>query len=205
MILLQRAIGLFPSFESTELALHALQNNGFLMSRVSVVGRDIGSHTEVTGANTSNRLVNVGNLHTHENEAGEAAIKGAEAGGALGGLAGLLVGLGVIAIPGIGPVMLAGAAATALATVISGSVIGSAAGGLVGGLIGLGIPRERAETYSNRVSDGEYLVMVEGSEADIVLAESIFRKGGIREWYVYDLPADFVQTANPSVTHHIPI
>jgi hypothetical protein len=89
--------------------------------------------------------------------------------------------------------------------VISGSVIGSAAGGLVGGLIGLGISRERAETYSNRVSDGEYLVMVEGSEADIVLAESIFRKGGIREWYVYDLPADFVQTANPSVNHHTQI
>jgi hypothetical protein len=46
MILLQRAIGLFPSFESTELALHELQNNRFLMSRVSVVGRDIANHTE---------------------------------------------------------------------------------------------------------------------------------------------------------------
>ena len=100
------------------------------------------------------------------------------------------LGLGVIALPGVGPVMLAGAAATAIATAISGGVIGAAAGSLVGGLIGLEIPADRAKAYSDRVSQGEYLVVVEGLEADIARAGSIFGKHGVHDWYTYDLSVE---------------
>jgi hypothetical protein len=65
--------------------------------------------------------MNIGNLDTDENVAKTGAKTGAIAGSAAGGIAGLLVGLGAIAIPGIGPIMLAGAAATAISTTISGS------------------------------------------------------------------------------------
>jgi hypothetical protein len=214
MILQQRrAVGIFPSYQITEIALRELKENGFLMDRVSVVGRDINRYTEVTGANisnrlvdtgnldtevtgvhTSNRLVDTGNLDSDEKEVPETAAKGSVAGGAVGGLTGLLIGLGIVAIPGVGPIMLAGAAATAIATTISGTVIGAAAGTLVGGLVGLGIPADRAKIYSDRVSDGDYLVMVEGSEADIDLARSILTRHSIQEWYVYDLGDDSVQT-----------
>lgn len=204
MILQQRAIGIFPSYEATEIAMHELKNSGFLMDQVSVIGRDIHSHTQVTGVNTSSRLVDAGNLHTDENEAEETAKKGAIAGSTLGGLTGLLVGLGTLAIPGVGPVMLAGAAATAIATAIAGGVIGGAAGSLVGGLVGLGIPEDRAQVYSDRVSQGDYLVMVEGSDSDINLAESILSKHGIHEWYAYDydLPSNSVRTVTTSSTRH---
>lgn len=190
----QRAAGIFPSYEATEIALRELKENGFLMERVSVVGRDINRYTDVTGANTSNRLIDVGNLDSNEKEVAQTAAKGSVAGGAVGGLTGLLVGLGIAAIPGVGPIMLAGAAATAIATTISGTVIGAAAGSLAGGLVGLGIPADRAKIYSDRVSDGDYLVMVEGSEADIDLAKSIFDKHNIYDWYAYDLPSDSVRT-----------
>jgi hypothetical protein len=195
MMLNQRAAGTFSTYEATELALHELKDNGFLMDKVSVVGRDMDRQTEVTGANTSNQLADVGNLDTQENKAGETAIDGAIAGSAIGGFAGLLVGLGALAIPGVGPVMLAGATATAIATAISGGAIGAAAGSLGGGLVGLGIPEDRAKVYSDRVSQGDYLVMVEGSEAEIALAESILSNRGIHEWYAYDLPNDSVQIA----------
>lgn len=202
MILEQRAVGTFSNYEVAETALRELKDSGFLMDRVSVVGRDINNHTEATGANTSNQLADIEKLHTHKNKAGEAAKDGAIAGSSLGGLTGLLVGLGAIAIPGVGPVMLAGAVATAIATTISGGVIGAAAGSLAGGLIGLGIPEDRAKVYSERVSQGNYLVMVEGSEADITLAKSIFSKHHVHEWYAYDLSGDSVSPATTLSTPH---
>jgi hypothetical protein len=205
MILEQRAVGTFSSYEATEIALRELKNSDFLMDRVSVVGIDINSHIEATGANTSDRLADVGNLDTNENEAGETAKKGAVAGSTLGGLTGLLVGLGVIAIPGVGPVMLAGAAATAIVTAISGSAIGAAAGSLAGGLMGLEIPEDRAKVYDDRVSQGDYLVVVEGSEADIALAGSIFSNHGIHEWYVYNLPSNSMQTITTIPTPYLQI
>lgn len=172
------------------------------MDRVSIVGRDINSQVESSGANTST-MMNVGNLDTDENTAEKGAKTGAVTGTAIGGITGLLVGLGAIAIPGVGPVMLAGAAATAIASALSGSAIGAAAGSLAGGLLGLGIPEDRAQVYSDRVAQGDYLVMVEGSAADITLAESIFSRYGIHEWYVYDFHSDSADIATPVTTHYL--
>ncbi|BDI16740.1 hypothetical protein ANSO36C_25420 [Nostoc cf. commune SO-36] len=59
-------------------------------------------------------------------------------------MTGLLVGLGTLAIPGVGPVLAGGAVATALATTLAGGAIGAAAGGIVGALVGLGIPEDIA-------------------------------------------------------------
>lgn len=190
-MLKQRAVGIFQSYQATEVALQELKERGYVMDRVSVVGRDMDRHPDLAGANTSHKTNDIGRMHAHDddhdNEAAETAKKGAVAGGTVGGLTGLLVGIGALAIPGVGPVMLAGAAATALATAVSGGAIGAAAGSLAGGLVGLNIPEDRAQAYSDRVSDGDYLVMVEGSETDISLAESIFNKHGIHDWYAYDI------------------
>lgn len=198
----QRGVGIFSDYLITETALHELKNSGFLMSRVSIVGRDINNQIESSGANTSN-LMNVGNLDTNENVAETGAKTGAATGGAIGGVTGLLVGLGALAIPGVGPVMLAGAAVTAIATAISGGAIGAAAGSLAGGLLGLGIPEDRAHLYSDRVTQGDYLVVVEGSAADVALAESILSRRGIHEWYVYDFDRDSAHTATPVTTHYL--
>jgi hypothetical protein len=84
--------------------------------------------------------------------------------------------------------MLAGATATAIATTLSGGAIGAAAGSLVGALIGLGVPEERAHVYNDRLSRGEYLVFVDGTESEIRRAEAILSKRGIQEWGIYDAP-----------------
>jgi hypothetical protein len=195
MMLKQSAIGIFPDYQVTELALYELRDNKFLMDQISIVGRDINNHTEGVGVHTNKQLSDIDSRHLNESETGEAAKKGAIAGGTLGGLTGLLVGLGAISIPGVGPVMLAGVAATAIATTVSGGAIGAAAGGLAGGLVGLGLPEDHAKVYSDRVSQGDYLVLVEGSAADIALAESTLRKHGIQEWQVYDATREAVPTA----------
>ncbi len=184
----KRAVGTFPTYQAAETALHDLRDSDFPMDRVSVVGRDMNSKDDMGGANTGDRIATASERSDGENKADDGAKTGALAGGAFGGLTGLLVGLGAVAIPGVGPVMLGGALATALATTISGGAIGAAAGGVVGALAGLGIPEERAKVYSDRLAKGEYIVMVEGSEADVHQASLILSRQGVEEWGSYDVP-----------------
>jgi hypothetical protein len=172
----RRSVGMFSRREDAESALHELKNSGFPMDRVSVIAQDSSTiaGTEVTE--------NIGNL------ADEGAKTGAVSGGAVGSLTGLLVGLGTLAIPGIGPVMLAGATATTLATTLAGGAIGSAVGSLLGGLIGLGIPEAEAKSYNSRVESGHYMVIVDGSDAEIAHAEMILMGKGIEDYAVYEHP-----------------
>ncbi len=191
----RRAVGVFPSRHDTGYALNELRDSGFPMDKVSVIVRDADRNDDIAGAQVRDRV---------GNKADEGAVTGAVAGGALGGLTGLLVGLGALAIPGIGPVMLAGATATAIATTISGGVIGAVSGGIIGALIGLGIPEERARVYNERVTQGEYLVIVDGTDDEIAKAEAIFRQRGIQEFGIYDVPVgerghtDYVATTTPT-------
>ncbi len=179
----KRAIGTFSNHADAEKALHELRDSNFPMNHVSIVGQDMNRNSSMAGAQGSDRL---SDLSDDGNKADEGAKKGAATGGAVGGLTGLLVGLGMVAIPGVGPVMLAGAGATALATALTGGAIGAATGGIVGGLVGLGIPEKEAKVYSDRVDQGHYLVMVEGADADVRRAESILSHRGVNDWGVYN-------------------
>lgn len=192
----KRAVGIFSSRQHTENALIALRDAGFDMDNVSVIARDAEHQDDIAGVDVTDRV---------GSKADEGAVKGAVTGGALGGLTGLLVGLGLLAIPGIGPIMLAGAEATAIATTLAGTAIGATAGGLIGALVGLGIPEERAKVYSDRVAKGDYLVMVRGTDDEIARAESILSPRGIQDWGIYDYPsvdttrADYGTPGTPSV------
>ncbi len=180
----KRAVGVFSKRQDAELALRELRDSHYPMDRVSVITQDADRQDNIAGADVR------GDVHerTEGNKADEGATTGALAGGTVGGITGLLVGLGTLAIPGIGPVMLAGAAATAIATTLAGTAIGAATGGLLGALVGAGIPEERARVYHDRISRGHYLIMVEGTEDDVRRAEAILSHRGIEEWGVYDHP-----------------
>ncbi len=142
-----------------------------------MIARDAGRRDEIAGANVSN---------TVGSKADEGAGTGAVTGTVLGGLGGLLVGAGALAIPGIGPVIAAGTIGTTLATTALGAGLGAASGSLVGALSGLGIAEERAQAYSDRVSRGDYLVIVDGTDDEIRLAESILSNRGIQDWGIYN-------------------
>ena len=94
---------------------------------------------------------------------------GAGIGGAVGGGAGLLAGLGLLAIPGLGPVVAAGwLAATAV-----GVAAGATAGGLVGALVGAGEPEEHANVYSESVRRGGTLVTARVADQDAARVQAV--------------------------------
>jgi len=173
----KRAVGIFPNLQDVEQALHFLRDLDFPMEKISVISQNADRVDKVGDVTVRNDL---------DTKSEEGAKAGAISGGTLGGLAGLLVGLGVLAIPGIGPVMLAGAAATTIATTIAGAGVGATAGSLVGALVGLGIPEERAQVYNDRVIGGEYLIIVDGTDTEIVFAEAVLNRRGISEWDIFD-------------------
>jgi len=92
----------------------------------------------------------------------EGAATGGAAGGIAGGILGWLVGIGVLAIPGIGPFLAAGPIMVALA----GMGAGAALGGAGGALVGLGIPEYEATRYEGRVQEGGILLSVHCDNGD---------------------------------------
>lgn len=90
------------------------------------------------------------------------AATGAGAGGVLGGALGWLVGIGSLAIPGIGPFIAAGPIMAAL----SGAAVGAAVGGLTGTLVGLGIPEYEAKRYEGKVQKGGILISIHTEDSE---------------------------------------
>lgn len=112
----------------------------------------------------------------HETKAAEDAGIGAAAATVVGGGAGLLAGLGILAIPGIGPVVAAGwLAATALGAV-TGAVAGGAAGGLVGSMTSAGIKKDDADVYAEGIRRGGTLVAARVDESHLAAVTAIIAK-----------------------------
>lgn len=164
----QRGVGVFAKRSDVELALSELKAANFPMDKVSVVARNAEQEQEIAGVEVKKR-------------SGNRADEGAFTNGALGGLDGFLVGLGLLAIPGIGSIIFAGVEATAIANTLA-----SAAGSFSGALIGLGIPEDEAKVYTYLVSQNYYLVIVNGTK-EIHLVEKVFAQLGIQQWGVYTL------------------
>ncbi|MEW6354580.1 MAG: hypothetical protein AB1469_09925 [Pseudomonadota bacterium] len=103
-----------------------------------------------------------------------ASVKGAGAGSMVGGLSGLVVGLVMLAIPGVGPVLAAGPLAVALA----GAGVGVVAGGLIGAMTRWGIPENEAQYYAEGVQRGGTLLSISASDDMAEVAEDIIRDHG---------------------------
>jgi hypothetical protein len=158
-------LGLFESREAAGRAIRTLHDRGFAREQISVAMRD----TEEQAALAQD---------LGASEPAEAASAGAVGGGILGGLAGLLVGIGALTVPGIGPILAAGPLAGALGTTLAGAGIGAAAGGMVGALAGIGVPPEHAECYAEGVRRGGTLVSVQTDGSNAAEAVAVMRAAG---------------------------
>src|SRR6201992_4217524 len=137
----QTLTGLFDRYDDARRAVQDLEAAGVAHRDISLVANDVrGAHRDELDPATQD------------------AGAGASIGAAVGGLGGLLAGLGLLAIPGIGPVVAAGWLAATAAGAAGGAVIGGIAGGLVGALTHAGVPEADAHVYAEGVRRGGTLV-----------------------------------------------
>src|SRR5215204_3155852 len=176
---------MFDTYRDAAEAVRRLESAGIPHADISIVSNDpanrdrlsdapattaIGRRSDATGAGATDAATGAGT--------------GASLGAMLGGGAGLLAGLGMLAIPGLGPVVAAGW----LASTLVGAGAGAATGGLVGALTGAGIDEADAHTYAEGIRRGEPLSR-SGLKKPKQIASSTFSTMRARSmWTIARLP-----------------
>ena len=151
---------LFESYTAAKPAVDALEKAGISSSDISVI------------ANNANGAY-VDKNHTN---AGPDAGVGAGMGAVVGGAGGLLAGLGLMAIPGVGPVVAAGWLVATAVGAVGGAAVGAAAGGIVGSMTNAGVDEREAHLYAEGVRRGGALVAARVDDDDVLCLYPAFRR-----------------------------
>ncbi|ABO49032.1 conserved hypothetical protein [Desulforamulus reducens MI-1] len=147
--------GFFSSQGQAERAISELRRIGF-DKEISMVAK--GEEKGQEGPMTTNFT------------GGDGVADGAVSGATIGGLAGLALGAGALAIPGFGPLIAAGPIAAMLS--------GAATGGVAGGLADYGIPAAKGEEFENRIREGKMLVTVKSADDKAERAAQALKESG---------------------------
>jgi hypothetical protein len=140
--------GLYTTRDQVEAAVDQMKQEGFRNADISVLfPKNEGTKDFAFEKDT---------------KAPEGASTGAASGAVLGGTLGWLVGIGALAIPGLGPFIAAGP----IISLLSGIGVGATVGGLAGALVGVGIPEYEAKRYEGRIKSGNILLSVHSDNAD---------------------------------------
>jgi hypothetical protein len=156
--------GIYTTVAAADSATDRLVKSGFSAADVSaLLPENLGSKPIATEKST---------------KAPEGAAAGASSGAVLGGALGLLAGVGLLAIPGLGPFIAAGPIMAGLA----GLGVGGAVGGVTGALIGMGIPEYEAKRYEGRLQKGGILLSAHCSTSDeIKRAKEVMKTSGAED------------------------
>jgi hypothetical protein len=173
--------GIYKDRPAVEQAVQALMSAGFRNTDISVLFPD--------NKGTKDFAFEKGT------KAPEGVVAGAGSGAVVGGVLGWLAGIGILAVPGIGPFIAAGPIVAALA----GIGIGGTVGGITGALIGMGIPEYEAKRYEGRVKGGHALLSVHSDDRDWAgRAEKVLHQTGAEDIArAGEKSADFAETDKP--------
>jgi hypothetical protein len=156
--------GIYQTSAHAEKAVDELVRMGFPSADISVLLQDYRGSRDFA--------------HHKDTKAPEGTTAGVAAGGILGGTLGVLVGIGALAIPGLGPFIAAGPIMAGLA----GLGAGGAVGGLIGALIGMGIPEYEAKRYEGRLKNGGVLLSVHcDTSKEIDRAKEVLKSTGAED------------------------
>ena len=150
-------VAICDSHQEAEKVVKELQESGFDMKKLSIVGKDYHEEDKVIGFyNTGDRMKSWGS-----------------AGAFWGGIWGLVFGAGFFLIPGFGPVMLAGPIVSTLVGCLEGAVVVGGLSALGGALFGIGIPKDSVLKYETALKADNFLVIAHGTSEDLEKAKKI--------------------------------
>jgi hypothetical protein len=173
--------GIYKNRVDVENAVDALRDRGFRNTDISVLfPHNQGSKDFAVEKNT---------------KAPEGAATGAGSGAVVGGALGWLAGIGLLAIPGVGPFIAAGP----IMALLAGVGVGGAVGTIIGALIGMGIPEYEAKRYEGRIKEGGILLSVHCDSSDwIKRAKDLLKETGAEDISsAGEAAADFEKTDRP--------
>jgi hypothetical protein len=156
-------IGLFEDYDHAAAAVDELEASGFSHDQFNVLGQEYVIKEKLEEEQVEGALKD--------------AVNGAIGGTAIGGLLGLLVGVGSLAIPGIGPVIAAGSITSTLAAMAAGgATVGAVAGSLANGIAGHGLSEADAAHYAEHLKQGGLLVIIHTDEFQAPFVSTILEK-----------------------------
>jgi len=154
--------GIYSTRSAVENATESLIHAGFPASDISVLLPESLGGTKDMGTEKATK-------------APEGTAAGVTTGGIIGGTLGVLAGVGLLAIPGLGPFIAAGPIMAGLA----GLSVGGAVGGVTGALIGMGIPEFEAKRYEGRLQKGGILLSVHcNTSEEVKRAKDVLERTG---------------------------
>jgi heat induced stress protein YflT len=156
----QTVTTLYDTYDDALSAVTALEASGIPHSDISIVSNNVDNRYD----------------KDRPTKAAEDAGKGAGIGAAVGGIGGLLTGLGLMAIPGVGPVVAGGWLVATAVGAAGGAAVGGAAGGLVGSLTKAGVPERDANFYAEGVRRGGTLVTARVEDSRASAAREILQR-----------------------------
>jgi hypothetical protein len=150
-------VAIYKSHIEAEAAVKQLQQSGFDMKKLSIVGRDYHTDENVVGYyNTGDRMKYWG-----------------KAGAFWGGIWGLLFGSAFFFIPGVGPLLVAGPLVGWVLGGLEGAAVLGGLSAIGAGLYSLGIPKDSIIQYETALKSGNFVVIAHGSSLEIAQAQKI--------------------------------
>jgi len=158
-------VALFPQHTQAEAAVRELQEAGFNMKELSIVGKGYHTQEDVVGYYT----------------AGDRMMFWGKNGAFWGGIWGLLFGSAFFMIPGVGPLIAAGPVVAWIVAALEGAVVVGGVSALGAGLYSIGIPEKSILRYETSLKAGTYLLVVHGTAEEVTRAKGILSTLGATE------------------------
>ena len=153
-------VAIYDTHIQAEEAVKELQRSGFDMKKMSIVGKDYHTDEHVVGYyNTGDRMKYWGKL-----------------GAFWGGLWGMLFGAAFFAIPGIGPILVAGPLVAWIIGALEGAVVVGGLSALGAGLYSIGIPKDSVVKYEAALKSDKFLLLAHGTADEVDKARTSCRR-----------------------------
>ena len=150
-------VATYDTHELAELAVKELQEAGIDMKTLSIAGKDTHTEEQVVGYyNTGDRMKRWGKM-----------------GAFWGGFWGLLFGSAFFAIPGLGPILVAGPLVAWIIGALEGAVVVGGVSAVGAGLASIGIPKDSILKYELALKTDKYLLLVHGPADEVLKAKKI--------------------------------
>ena len=153
-------VAIYESHEQAEEALKELEKSGFDMKALSIVGKDYHTEEQVVGYYN----------------AGDRMMRWGGSGAFWGGMWGLLFGSAFFAIPGIGPVLVAGPLVAWIVGALESAVLLGGMSAIGAGLYSIGVPKDSIVEYETAIKSDKFLLLAHGTATEVQNARIIMHK-----------------------------